>query len=83
MSSFADAPDGDSGKGAKIFKTKCAQCHVVSNVSSCPTLLTFSKPKRCKALQYLRHIDAEMPCRPKKAEVISKAQTWVDCLEDR
>ena len=28
MSSFADAPDGDSGKGAKIFKTKCAQCHV-------------------------------------------------------
>lgn len=28
MSSFADAPDGDSGKGGKIFKTKCAQCHV-------------------------------------------------------
>ena len=30
MSTFSDAPDGDSGKGAKIFKTKCAQCHVVS-----------------------------------------------------
>lgn len=28
MASFDDAPDGNSGKGAKIFKTKCAQCHV-------------------------------------------------------
>lgn len=28
MASFADAPDGDTAKGAKIFKTKCAQCHV-------------------------------------------------------
>ena len=28
MASFAEAPDGDAGKGAKIFKTKCAQCHV-------------------------------------------------------
>lgn len=28
MASFGEAPDGDSGKGAKIFKTKCAQCHV-------------------------------------------------------
>lgn len=28
MASFKEAPDGDSGKGAKIFKTKCAQCHV-------------------------------------------------------
>eukprot|EP00218_Dolichomastix_sp_CCMP3274_P010808 CAMPEP_0170132472 /NCGR_PEP_ID=MMETSP0033_2-20121228/340_1 /TAXON_ID=195969 /ORGANISM="Dolichomastix tenuilepis, Strain CCMP3274" /LENGTH=113 /DNA_ID=CAMNT_0010367839 /DNA_START=11 /DNA_END=352 /DNA_ORIENTATION=+ len=26
--SFADAPPGDAAKGAKIFKTKCAQCHV-------------------------------------------------------
>ncbi len=33
MSSFSDAPDGDSGKGAKIFKTKCAQCHVVRSHS--------------------------------------------------
>ena len=32
MSTFSDAPDGDSGKGAKIFKTKCAQCHVVSSL---------------------------------------------------
>lgn len=28
MASFGEAPDGDTGKGAKIFKTKCAQCHV-------------------------------------------------------
>ena len=28
MASFSEAPDGDTGKGAKIFKTKCAQCHV-------------------------------------------------------
>ena len=28
MASFGEAPAGDTGKGAKIFKTKCAQCHV-------------------------------------------------------
>jgi cytochrome c len=28
MSSFAEAPEGNSAKGAKIFKTKCSQCHV-------------------------------------------------------
>lgn len=28
MASFGEAPEGDAGKGAKIFKTKCAQCHV-------------------------------------------------------
>ena len=28
MASFSEAPDGDTAKGAKIFKTKCAQCHV-------------------------------------------------------
>ncbi len=28
MASFAEAPAGDAAKGAKIFKTKCAQCHV-------------------------------------------------------
>ena len=28
MSSFADAPAGDAAAGAKIFKTKCSQCHV-------------------------------------------------------
>ena len=28
MASFDEAPDGNSTKGAKIFKTKCAQCHV-------------------------------------------------------
>ncbi|KAL4446784.1 hypothetical protein ABPG77_008028 [Micractinium sp. CCAP 211/92] len=30
MASFADAPAGDAAKGAKIFKTKCAQCHTVA-----------------------------------------------------
>ena len=25
MASFGDAPAGDAAKGAKIFKTKCAQ----------------------------------------------------------
>lgn len=28
MASFAEAPQGDKAKGEKIFKTKCAQCHV-------------------------------------------------------
>eukprot|EP00192_Tetraselmis_astigmatica_P017959 CAMPEP_0117665818 /NCGR_PEP_ID=MMETSP0804-20121206/10025_1 /TAXON_ID=1074897 /ORGANISM="Tetraselmis astigmatica, Strain CCMP880" /LENGTH=112 /DNA_ID=CAMNT_0005473281 /DNA_START=69 /DNA_END=407 /DNA_ORIENTATION=+ len=28
MASFGDAPAGDVARGAKIFKTKCAQCHV-------------------------------------------------------
>lgn len=28
MSNFGEAPDGDAGKGEKIFKTKCSQCHV-------------------------------------------------------
>uniref|UniRef100_A0A7S0N8Z1 Cytochrome c domain-containing protein n=1 Tax=Pyramimonas obovata TaxID=1411642 RepID=A0A7S0N8Z1_9CHLO len=31
MASFAEAPAGDAAKGAKIFKTKCAQCHVAEN----------------------------------------------------
>lgn len=26
---FAEAPPGEAKTGAKIFKTKCAQCHVV------------------------------------------------------
>ena len=28
MASFDKAPAGDLKKGAKIFKTKCSQCHV-------------------------------------------------------
>lgn len=28
MASFGEAPSGDKAKGEKIFKTKCAQCHV-------------------------------------------------------
>jgi len=28
MATFADAPAGDLAVGEKIFKTKCAQCHV-------------------------------------------------------
>eukprot|EP00850_Spirogloea_muscicola_P013267 SM000089S23823 [mRNA] locus=s89:197138:198045:+ [translate_table: standard] len=28
MASFSEAPPGDASKGEKIFKTKCAQCHV-------------------------------------------------------
>ena len=27
MATFAEAPAGDFDRGAKIFKTKCAQCH--------------------------------------------------------
>lgn len=30
MSSFSEAPEGNVAKGAKIFKTKCAQCHTVA-----------------------------------------------------
>ncbi len=28
MASFGEAPSGEKAKGEKIFKTKCAQCHV-------------------------------------------------------
>ena len=26
-------PEGDAAKGAKLFKTRCAQCHTVEKVS--------------------------------------------------
>ncbi|KAM0833825.1 hypothetical protein ACQ4PT_064042 [Festuca glaucescens] len=29
MASFSEAPPGNPAAGAKIFKTKCAQCHTV------------------------------------------------------
>lgn len=29
---MGDIPAGDATKGAKIFKTKCAQCHTVEKV---------------------------------------------------
>lgn len=29
MGSFGEAPKGNAKSGEKIFKTKCAQCHVV------------------------------------------------------
>ncbi|KAL8110153.1 cytochrome c [Apium graveolens] len=29
MASFGEAPEGNKDAGAKIFKTKCAQCHTV------------------------------------------------------
>ncbi|KAI7836718.1 hypothetical protein COHA_009416 [Chlorella ohadii] len=31
MATFAEAPAGDAAKGAKIFKTKCAQCHTAAS----------------------------------------------------
>ena len=35
---MGDVPVGDASKGAKVFKTKCAQCHTVEAVSG---LITF------------------------------------------
>ena len=29
MASFSEAPAGNKDAGAKIFKTKCAQCHTL------------------------------------------------------
>ena len=57
MSSFTEAPAGDSAKGAKIFKTKCAQCHVAEKggghkqvTPSKPTHSAFGMPwKGCPA----------------------------------
>ncbi len=34
MASFADAPPGNVATGEKIFKTKCAQCHVAEKGGS-------------------------------------------------
>lgn len=31
MASFGEAPEGNKDAGAKIFKTKCAQCHTVES----------------------------------------------------
>lgn len=37
---MGDIPIGDATKGAKIFKTKCAQCHTVEAVSSQCSILS-------------------------------------------
>ena len=29
---MGDRPEGDAGKGAKIFKQRCAQCHTTEKV---------------------------------------------------
>lgn len=34
-------PDGDATKGAKIFKTKCAQCHTVEAVRNFYDMIGF------------------------------------------
>ena len=34
-------PDGDATKGAKIFKTKCAQCHTVEAVRNFNDMIGF------------------------------------------
>lgn len=33
MATFAEAPKGNEKAGEKIFKTKCAQCHVVDKAA--------------------------------------------------
>ncbi len=61
MASFGEAPAGDSAKGAKIFKTKCAQCHVAEKGgghkqvgSSCPNEVSVCVGSRqCKYAYYL------------------------------
>lgn len=62
MASFGEAPAGDSAKGAKIFKTKCAQCHVAEKGGghkqvggSCPSILFILVQSLSAAEVPLRH----------------------------
>ena len=42
---FADAPAGDAKKGAKIFKTKCAQCHVAEKGGGHKQVIRNAQPR--------------------------------------
>ena len=47
---MGDIPAGDATKGAKIFKTKCAQCHSVEKVGGvgkCEEHINFIVVKCC------------------------------------
>ena len=39
---MGDIPAGDATKGAKIFKTKCAQCHTVEKVRGFNSVFKFT-----------------------------------------
>ena len=62
---MADIPAGDATKGAKIFKTKCAQCHSVEKVGGvgkCQDHIHFSfgQMPHIHAFGQMPHIHAVM-----------------------
>lgn len=70
---FADAPAGDAAKGAKIFKTKCV---FDADFAGSWMLLIF-------ILYSYVSIGALSAMWQRKAEAISKDQTWEVCSVDR
>lgn len=60
MTSFKQAPAGDAKVGEKIFKTKCAQCHVVVKLKGAGNkqgyFSSFNSSPQFTQLRYLLYV---------------------------